>query len=71
MSILWTEKEVEELKRLVKEGKDREFLANHFNRTETAIEVKVNRIGLQLQRPQKRWKKKSRRQCRKNPVVFL
>lgn len=56
MSYIWKESDIEELKKLVKEGKDKAFLAEHFNRTETAIEIKVNRLGLQLQRTHRWWK---------------
>lgn len=55
---IWTQKELDELAQLVKEGKSREELMEHFDRSKNAIEVKVNRLGLQLTRPHKRWKKK-------------
>lgn len=58
MSYVWSKEDVEELKILVKEGKSKEFLAEHFNRTETAIEVKVNRLGLQLLRDNRNWLEK-------------
>lgn len=58
MSTLWTSVEIEELKTFVKAGKSKEFLMKYFNRTGNAIEVKVNRLGLKLDRPHKRWTKK-------------
>lgn len=57
MSYKWLEKDIVELKKLVAEGKSKEYLANHFNRTTTAIEIKVNRLGLQLLRPNRNWLK--------------
>lgn len=58
MSYIWSKEDVEELKTLVLEGKSKEFLAKHFNRTEAAIEVKVNRLGLQLIRDNRNWLEK-------------
>ena len=55
MSTLWSKSDVEKLKQFVLEGKSKEFLAEYFNRTEVAIEVKVNRLGLQLIRKNRNW----------------
>lgn len=55
MSYVWKKEDIEELKRLVQDGKDKAFLAEYFNRTETAIEIKVNRLGLQLLRDGRNW----------------
>ena len=58
MSKIWTEEEVEQLIYLVKLGKSKEYLKEYFNRTDTAIEHKVNRLGLRLERDYKRWTSK-------------
>lgn len=55
MSYVWKKEDIEELKKLVAEGKNKKFLAEHFGRTETAIEVKVNRLGMQLLRDGRIW----------------
>lgn len=57
MSYIWKEEDVKELIELVNDGKDKKFLAEHFGRTETAIEIKVNRLGLQLLRDNRNWLK--------------
>lgn len=57
MSYVWNKEDVEELKKLVAEGKDKKFLAEYFGRTETAIEIKVNRLGMQLLRDGRIWLK--------------
>lgn len=51
MSFPWKPEEVKLLKSLVKEKKSKEEISKELNRTPTAIEVKVNRLGLQLWRP--------------------
>lgn len=48
MSYVWKPSEIEELKKLIEEGYTKEQLADHFNRTVTAIQVKVNRLGLAI-----------------------
>ena len=55
MSYAWKKEDVEELKKLVAEGKDKKFLAEYFGRTETAIEIKVNRLDMQLLRDGRIW----------------
>lgn len=47
-SRLWTKAEIEELKSLVEKKYTKTQLAEHFDRTPTAIVVKVNRLGLQI-----------------------
>lgn len=54
--VKWTPEQLQELSELVDSGKSLEELAEHFNRTTNAIEVKVNRIGKQLIRPNRYWK---------------
>lgn len=56
MSRLWTENELKELEVLVKSGKSRKYLADYFNRTEAAIDLKVNRLGLQIQSKGRIWR---------------
>lgn len=47
-SRLWTKAEIEELKSLVEKKYTKTQLAEHFDRTPTAIVIKVNRLGLQI-----------------------
>lgn len=56
MGRLWTDNELKELKVLVESGKSRKYLANYFDRTETAIDLKVNRLGLQIQSKGRIWR---------------
>ena len=57
MSTLWKKEEIVELQEMLKNGKSKEEIALHFGRTETAIEIKVNRLGLQLIRNGRNWLK--------------
>lgn len=56
MSNLWSDSDVKKLKSFVNEGMSKKFIADYFNRTETAIEIKVSRLGMQLLRPNRNWK---------------
>lgn len=47
----WSKEDIVKLIDLVREGKSKEYIAEVFNRTPVAIEVKVSRLGLQLKRP--------------------
>lgn len=51
MSTLWNKEDTLKLIDMVREGKTKEELAETFNRTPVAIEVKVSKLGLQLKRP--------------------
>ena len=58
MSTLWTKEDIAKLRKMVNEGKSKEEMASYFGRTETAIEIKVNRLGLQIIRDGRNWLKK-------------
>lgn len=51
MSTLWNKEDTLKLIDMVREGKTKEEMAEAFNRTPVAIEVKVSKLGLQLKRP--------------------
>lgn len=57
MSTLWTEEEISKLKEMVESGESKVDIASYFGRTETAIEIKVNRLGLQILRDGRNWLK--------------
>lgn len=48
MKKIWTEKELKELEELVNKGYTKSQLAEYFDRTTTAIQIKVNRMGLAI-----------------------
>lgn len=52
---LWTAQELILLEQLVDEGKQRKEIADILNRSEQAIEVKVNRMGKKLLRDCREW----------------
>lgn len=71
---IWREQDVLELRRLVNEGYNVEQLAKHFNRTEMAITIKVNRIGEQLKEPNRTWLPEEEKQFKEdwnNPELSI
>lgn len=51
----WTDSQLKELADMVDGGKTIEELVKHFNRTEQAIVIKVNRIGKKIQVGSREW----------------
>lgn len=55
MSYQWKDSDIIKLKKLIKDGKSVDEIAEALGRTINAIEIKVNRLGLQVFRPNREW----------------
>lgn len=55
MSYQWKDSDIVELKKLLEDGKSVDEISATLGRTKNAVELKVNRLGLQVLRPNREW----------------
>lgn len=63
---IWREKDLEELKLLIDSGYTVKQLAERFGRSETAITIKVSRLGKQIKKPNRTWKEEDEEQFKED-----